>query len=228
MKKLFALLLCSVLLLSLGTVAFAADSDPNSGLKNRLTPASTPASASLPLNDSLPEPFNWWSRDWYGFWLILEADGEYADWEGKWWDCCGAIELLEDGTGYFTLWDEESTYEEPFAISKVKISKDGRGPHGTLYSEGGAILKMELQHGDWAVDPKNSDYDDMLTLYGDYIVEDGSMEYVVVLRPWGHLWLDITEDDADAYSLYCYEDWYLPLLDAGVTVAPNGEVGSSE
>ena len=38
MKKLFALLLCSVLLLSLGTVAFAADSDPNSGLKNRLTP----------------------------------------------------------------------------------------------------------------------------------------------------------------------------------------------
>ena len=87
---------------------------------------------------------------------------------------------------------------------------------------------MELQHGDWAVDPKNSDYDDMLTLYGDYIVEDGSMEYVVVLRPWGHLWLDITEDDADAYSLYCYEDWYLPLLDAGVTVAPNGEVGSSE
>ena len=44
-------------------------------------------------------------------------------------------------------------------------------------------------------------------------VQDGedSYDYTIVLRPWGKIWDDVEED----LLPYYYDDWYLPLIEAG-------------
>ena len=50
-----------------------------------------------------------------------------------------------------------------------------------------------------------------------YSDESGSFEYELVLRPWGTLWDDVPAEDLKAKP-YFYEDWYLPLVEAGETM----------
>ena len=37
------------------------------------------------------------------------------------------------------------------------------------------------------------------------------------MRPWGERWDDVALSDPDDVPYY-YEDWYLPMIDAGSTV----------
>ena len=45
----------------------------------------------------------------------------------------------------------------------------------------------------------------------------GSFDYELVLRPWGALWDDVPAEDLKAKP-YFYEDWYLPLVEAGAAM----------
>ena len=44
-------------------------------------------------------PYAWWEGDWYGWWIVTSAGGEYADWESLFWDACAHIFLYDDTTG---------------------------------------------------------------------------------------------------------------------------------
>lgn len=59
------------------------------------------------------DPFlGWWAGDWYGWWGIRTASGDYEALEGAWWDACGILEVGEpaEDSGYnatLTMWDED-------------------------------------------------------------------------------------------------------------------------
>lgn len=51
----------------------------------------------------------------------------------------------------------------------------------------------------------------MIYIDGWYENGDDGYYYEIYLRPWGLRWDDAGED----YLPYLYDDWYLPLIDAG-------------
>ena len=173
--------------------------------------ASNPGSedaTSAAADDTLRE---WWNGEWYGWWQMTGCSGYYESMEGQRWDVCGVIDIGADDTGTVTLWDEDYTKAEAMAAATVSLSDTGTGEHGTMMSEGGWFTDVALEHADWIVDPGLMEQEDMICIDGWY--EDGEDEYhyEIYLRPWGLKWDDTEEDRLPNY----YDDWYLPLIDAG-------------
>ena len=156
---------------------------------------------------------DWWNGDWYGWWMMTGCSGYYEeeDMEGQWWDVCGTIEIGEDYMGTVTLWDEDYTKSAPMVSASVSLSEVGTGQYGTLMSEGGSFTDVALEHADWIVDPGLLDYTDLIHIDGYYESGDDGYFYDIYLRPWGTYWDDMDQEDLPFY----YDDWYLPLIDAG-------------
>lgn len=154
---------------------------------------------------------DWWNGDWYGWWVMTGCWGYYEDMEGQWWDICGTIDIGEEGIGTVTLWDEDYTKSEPMVSASVSLSEAGTGEFGTMMSEGGWFTDIDLEHADWIVDPGLVDYPDMIHISGYYESSDDEYSYDIYLRPWGTYWDDVMEEDLPAF----YDDWYLPLIEAG-------------
>lgn len=160
---------------------------------------------------------DWWIGDWYGWWKVEKGNGDYEDWQGRWWDCCANISINADYTGNVIIWDESLPKND--AVSEASVTLTASGKYGTLTSESGYFMDSELIHADWIVDPSLMDYDRLICIDGWYEDKNGSYKYVMYLRPWGTLWDDIAADDSDALPYY-YDSWYLPLVEAG-KVAPD-------
>ena len=154
---------------------------------------------------------DWWNGDWYGWWMMTGCSGYYEDMEGDWWDICGTIDIGDDNMGTVVLWDEDYTKDDPMVSASVSLSEAGTGEYGTMMSEGGWFTDIELGHADWIVDPALLDYEDMIHIDGYYESGEDEYTYDIYLRPWGTYWDDVTEEDLPFY----YDDWYLPLIEAG-------------
>ena len=166
---------------------------------------------AAPTGDAL---LDWWNGDWYGWWIVTGADGDFEGWNNNWWDCCANISIDADYTGSVIIWDETLPKDNAVSEASVSLNSAGTGEHGTLFSEGGYFLDGELSHADWIVDPGLMNYDGLICIDGWYEDETGSFKYSMYLRPWGTLWDDIAADDPDNLPYY-YESWYLPLVEAG-------------
>ena len=154
----------------------------------------------------------YWDGDWYGWWLMENCTGYYADLEGNWWDLCAEIDVDESGEGTMVLWDEDFSRDDPLGTVYIRIdTESGAGKHGSLVSVSGSFEIGGIGEGDWNASPSDIGYDDCLMFTGT--VQDGedSYEYTIVLRPWGKIWDDVEED----LLPYYYDTWYLPLIEAG-------------
>ena len=154
---------------------------------------------------------DWWNGEWYGWWKMTGCTGSYESMEGQWWDICGIIDIGADYTGTVTLWDEDYKKDNPMVSAAVSLSTAGTGENGTMTSEGGWFTDVALEHADWIVDPGLVERDNMIYIDGWYENGDDGYYYEIYLRPWGLRWDDAGED----YLPYLYDDWYLPLIDAG-------------
>ena len=155
---------------------------------------------------------DWWNGSWYGWWTMSSCYGYYEGMDGQWWDVCGTIEFGEDYMGTITLWDVDYTADNPMAYVAASLSDAGTSEYGAVMSEGGWFTNVALEHADWIIDPGLVEYyADMIHIEGYY--QDGADEfnYDIFLRPWGTYWDDVAEDDRPAF----YDDWYLPLINAG-------------
>ncbi len=161
------------------------------------------------------EQLKYWNGYWYGWWIGGDATGEYDYMQDAYFDCCASVELDKNGEGSFTIWDEALPKSAPVAIAKVKMTSDGAGG-SILEQTGGEIMRTDLKNGAWEF-VISSEYDHMIKIIGNYLTEEGSFGYVFFLRPWGMKWDDVPADEAPYY----YENWYLPLLEDGVTVPPD-------
>ena len=80
-----------------------------------------------------------------------------------------------------------------------------------------------LEHADWLWYTDATDYGNMFVIDGQFEDSEDDFWYVIHLRPWGTDWSDVEANDE--IIPYYYYDWYLPMVDDGVTEAPVGNVG---
>ena len=199
------------------------------------------ATAEVPavLTDSGSEPpvseptgaYSWWNGEWYGWWVIWDAEGEFADAADSCWDICARIEVYDDNTGYVALWDTDGSSEEILCDAEVSFGP-GTTERGCMISEYGWFMDDEIGHADWIVDPGASvvsSFDDMICIEGIYTDPENSentIVYYIFLRPWGMDWEDVRNADTSEmpYSDMMpldYDDWYLPKIQSGVTQMPD-------
>lgn len=193
--------------------------DPSQLSRASTDPTTMPAEPTDAEEDAL---LRYWNGEWYGWWTVASADGEFADWKGNRWDCRASIDINADYMGSVMIWDEDLPKDNALCEAEVGLSSSGTGEYGTVISEGGYFMDGELNHADWIVDPALTDYDHMICIDGWYETDEGSFKYEIYLRPWGMLWDDVAADSPDDLPYY-YESWYLPLVEAGKT-APD-EIG---
>ena len=176
---------------------------------------STDTTLPAPTGDAL---LDWWNGAWYGWWTMTGCSGAYESMAGQWWDACAVIDIGSDYTGTVTIWDEDYSRADPMSQASVTLNSAGVGEHGTVMSESGYFTNLPLEHADWIVDPAiNSrfpDVENMICIEGWYEDGDNEFYYEVYLRPWGQLWDDFAADYPDDVPYY-YDDWYLPLVEAG-------------
>ncbi|GEM_PF-5040238 len=189
-----------------GTIFFALDSVDRSAGAN-------PDAASAETEDETDPLLAWWNGNWYG------CKGKFADLEGEYWDCEARIEISSDYTGTMEMWDDDMPRTTGGIGSvHVSLSDNGVGEHSTLMSEGGWFMEKNLAHADWIIDPALSGFENMLVITGDYDDDNGNVYYYkLMLRPWGQIWDDVAEESRQ----WSYEEWYLPLIDAGKAMPDN-------
>ena len=169
-----------------------------------------------------------WEGDYYGWWTVVDAGGEYDD-EDTYlyfaWDVCATIEDNGDGTGYIEIWDEDND-----DVAWADVSFDG----GVMTSVEGSFFNDGIESGEWVVDPANSmvsAFDKMLCIHGFYTKPSNSddwIEYYIFIRPWGMKWDDVKNGDMSEmiYSDMMpieYENWYLPKIEAGLDMPDSFE-----
>ena len=171
-----------------------------------------------------------WNGSWYGWWMIESGTGAYEDNAGSWWDACAQIELDADGSGTLTMWDDSCEAGQIIADAQVQASTD-LTTSGRLVSTGGSFFDCSLDGADaWYIDAAPSEsmpYSEMICISGVYTDPENSEDsfvYTVYLRPWGMDWEDVRTDDETRLP-YFYDDWYLPLIEAGASM-PNAIGGT--
>lgn len=165
-----------------------------------------------------------WSGDYYGFWVVDSVWANTHDWveEGVYWDACATVEVNADGTGTLTIWDEDFEKSEPLAELEITVSEAGGAAR--FCSEEGYFLGEPLAHADWLWYSDDTEYGDLFVINGQFDDGEDDFWYEIYLRPWGVDWSDVLANDPDMEPFY-YDDWYLPMVESGVTEAPTGKVG---
>ena len=143
--------------------------------------------------------------DWYGWWSTENSQGLMPD---SWRDCCARLE--ESGFGpVLTVWDEDSSYEQPLGVLYL------RWEDGLAVPESGWLLSSRQVEGLWRLDPAAQIWE----LSGSIRGESESYDFHFRLRPWGASWPE--EEERIPFR---YTDWYLPLIEAGASMP--GQIGS--
>lgn len=157
--------------------------------------------------ETAPEVPDWWNGDWYGWWQIENSTGDLPN---EWYDAFAQIEVLSDGSVYITLWDEDFSRDDPMGEGAF-LHEEGETELGRLVSEAGYFFYDELEPEEWIIEPDEYIYSDFIGIEGHHDAEGESFDYVIFLRPWGTVWDDVEEENLP----YFYENWYLPLIEAG-------------
>ena len=190
-----------------------------------------PPETMAPTEPAASVDYDWWEGDWYGWWIVTDGTGYYADWQYMYWDCCATIDLADDGTGSIVIWDQNRTYESPLLSSYVEMS-EGWGDKGCMISTTGYIYDHPIGYYDFLVDPELSsvsEFEDMIGIeayYQDPSDPYGSFSCIFILRPWGMGWEDVRNADT-SNSLFSdmmpglYDTWYQTQLSKGLTEAPH-------
>ena len=181
--------------------------------------------------DETAPAIEYWTGDWYGWWIISSAEGKWAHNVDNFWDVCATIEEAGDNTCTFTAWDNASEEGEIFCSATMSLS-DGVTAAGCMISESGWFLnEYEIGYAQWIVDPGDSEvsaFDHMIMIKGSVVDpedENNKFTYLIFLRPWGMEWEDVRSADTTDMPYQdmmpaSYEAWYLPRIKDGMNTAP--------
>ena len=90
------------------------------------------------------ESDNRWSGDWYGYWRITNAKGEWECMDEQSFDMFAHIDMDIAGSGTMLLWDESGKRDEPIATVELSVSGAAEGKYGTARSVKGSYYSQEL------------------------------------------------------------------------------------
>lgn len=157
------------------------------------------------------ETLDYLDGDWYGWWMITDADGDFKDMTGYWWDCCVRFDAGRGDSLDVKIWDETCPRKDPLAAAELTLDRKG-----IASVDSGRFLDGEIEKGSWDISPDNSSYKNAIAFMGTHEDPhgDGTLTYYFLLRPWGEDWDDIARKSEDDVP-YLYESWYLPLIEEG-------------
>lgn len=159
-----------------------------------------------------PQPMNnSWSGDWYGYWSISDASGDWAPLDGKSFDCFAHIDMPLNGLGSIRLWDESTSLDRSIADVRLSLSGAGENEFGHARSVSGTFFDQELPEGRWNISPGRQRAASLIRISSRYYSEKGSFKYEIILRPWAYIWDDVIQSGEYRLPFY-YESWYLPTL----------------
>ena len=167
-----------------------------------------------PDEDLTLDDIGYWEGDYYGWWLIENVINGNSDAEGNWWDCCMTLDINSNGTGSIIIWDEDYGKDDP--IAEVEVSLSNYAGVTRIVSENGQFMGDAVEHADWLFYSDATSYPDTLSFTATYEDADTKMDCYFFLRQWGTIWDDVEEKDLPGF----YSSWYLPLINDGVTTAP--------
>lgn len=170
---------------------------------------------------------DYWEGDWFGWYVIKNATGSYADWTMDWEDVCAQVYMSSYGTGYMRLWTVGGAQDDLMMEVGVSVS-DGTTNYGSVVCEEGYIWDDDFDSGEWSCDAGDSvasQYDHLIRFnvhYVDPADSQSTIDYEFYLRPWGMKWDDLRDihDPWEYMVPYVYDDWYLPLIEMGITEVP--------
>ncbi|WP_130838142.1 DUF5067 domain-containing protein [Lachnoclostridium sp. Marseille-P6806] len=202
--------------IDLSTVERAESAAPVSDRAELLDTDSDDTESEAPSGGDTAVSF--WRGDWYGWWIIRDAEDAWEDASGSWWDAFARIDVGPDGSGALVLWDENHTKASPLAMLTLNVT-EGFSENGAIAGGSGYFIDAPINPEEWTVDAAEcyfSKWDHIIDIEGHYDdpAGDGSFDYEIVLRPWGMRWDDVMEDEPNNLPYY-YEDWYLPLIEDG-------------
>ena len=204
-------------------------------------PSNPDASAAVAETEEEQKAINtdsFWSGQWYGWWCIRYASGDYETFDRIAWDAYAEIEDYGDGSGYITLWDTETTRDRSLVRGYVNFDSFGvMTSNDCIFYDGGewlpnVVTVQPKEIYDWYVDPESSSvshFENMIEIEGFYEdPNDGNsyFTYYMYLRPWGTDWEDVRNGDTSGCIFsdmmpVIYDDWYVPLMELGVTELPD-------
>ena len=168
-----------------------------------------------PQDELTLDDIGYWEGDYYGWWLIENVIEGNSSAEGNWWDCCMTLDINADGSGTLVIWDEDYGKNDP--IAEVEVSVSNYAGVTRIVSESGQFMGDPVEHADWLFYSDATSYEDSLGFTATYEDDSTKMDCYFFLRQWGTIWDDVEAKDLPGY----YESWYLPLLDDGITAAPD-------
>ena len=162
--------------------------------------------------------YSWWDGEWYGWWVVYDAGGEYEELVGTASDTCATITVTGD-TGLIDIWDDMC--EEGTNCGYIDVQFfPGATDKGMMVSTGGSFYSTDVT---WVVDPGTADvsrFENMIYISGIAEEDTGDwFEYKIYLRPWGMSWEDVRSDSCEdmPYSDMMpigYDDWYVPHMNS--------------
>ena len=197
----------------------------------KATKPAEPDTGVLPLQTDGPvSAHTWYDGQWYGWWIPVNATGNLTDRIDVAQDACAQIDVNADGTGRFLIWDPTGSFYAPLANVEMEFDA-GISELSSAVSVTGEFLDARVGYYDWLVDPSlgfASNFKDTICIEGTYVDPAdpaNTMDYMIILRPWGTDWSDIAASTASDLPYedmmpVNYTDWYLPLIEAGVEEMP--------
>lgn len=153
---------------------------------------------------------------WYGWWMVADATGEYEDYDGAYFDCCVAFEKTSDGYTLMSIWDETFPDYENECLGEVYFEEiDGNlvSVEGGYFFTGDSVKKEAV-----IIDPEFTDYENTLFTAIDVKDEDGSFVAAINLTQWGYEW----NEDFTELPTY-YDSYFLPMMEDGNALPKNIE-----
>lgn len=156
----------------------------------------------------------YYEGDWYGWWMITNSTlPDYED-DGQtsyWYDCIANFSFLMAGGGTLTIFDEDSSRDEPIAAIPILLNNETKV---ITSRKDGWFYESEVGEGDLTIDPEDAYYENNLVFELHFENDEGSFDGFFFLCPWGDDWQRIVDDNPDSLP-YGFETWYLPKIEAG-------------
>ena len=153
--------------------------------------------------------------EWYGWWMVTDATGEFEEYDGAYFDCCANFEPTSEGYTLMSIWDEVYTDYNNNCIGEIYLEHYEDLGYSSV--EGFFLTGDDIaSEGQVMVIPEAAGVENALYITIPVETADGGFTEEVFLREWGYEW-----DEELATTPTYYDSYFLPLMEDGEALPVN-------
>ena len=153
--------------------------------------------------------------EWYGWWMVTDATGEFEEYDGAYFDCCANFEPTSEGYTLMSIWDEVYTDYNNNCIGEIYLEYYEDLGYSSV--EGFFLTGDDIaSDGQVMVIPEAAGVENALYITIPIETEDGGFTAELFLTEWGYEW-----DEELATTPTYYDSYFLPLMEDGEALPVN-------